>query len=98
MNPFKERLLKGEKLIGFEVDLAEPCISEMVAACGFDFIWVDTEHQAQDYETVLNQIIACKAGGAASIVRVPQNEPFFSQNAFWKWDLTELYSQRKFCC
>ena len=32
MNQFKERLLKGEKLIGFEVDLAEPCISEMVAA------------------------------------------------------------------
>ena len=49
MNQFKERLLKGEKLIGFEVDLAEPCISEMVAACGFDFIWVDTEHQAMDY-------------------------------------------------
>lgn len=79
MNPFKERLLKGEKLIGFEVDFAEPCISEMVAACGFDFIWVDTEHQAQDYETVLNQIIACKAGGAASIVRVPQNEPFLAK-------------------
>ena len=79
MNQFKERLLKGEKLIGFEVDLAEPCISEMVAACGFDFIWVDTEHQAMDYETVLNQIIACKAGGAASIVRVPQNEPFLAK-------------------
>ena len=79
MNQFKERLLKGENLIGFEVDLAEPCISEMVAACGFDFIWVDTEHQAQDYETVLNQIIACKAGGAASIVRVPQNEPFLAK-------------------
>lgn len=79
MNKFKQRLLNGEELIGFEVDLAEPCISEMVAACGFDFIWVDTEHQAQDYETVLNQIIACKAGGAASIVRVPQNEPFLAK-------------------
>ncbi len=79
MNKFKERLLKGESLIGFEVDLAEPCISEMAAACGFDFIWVDTEHQAQDYETVLNQIIACKAGGAASLVRVPQNEPFLAK-------------------
>ena len=79
MNKFKERLLKGEELIGFEVDLAEPCISEMAAACGFDFIWVDTEHQAQDYETVLNQIIACKAGGAASLVRIPQNEPFLAK-------------------
>ncbi len=79
MNQFKKRLLDGEKLIGFEVDLAEPCISEMVAACGFDFIWIDTEHQAQDYQTVLNQIIACKAGGAASLVRIPQNEHFLAK-------------------
>lgn len=79
MNPFKARLQRGERLIGFEVDLAEPCISEMTAACGFDFIWIDTEHQAQDYETVLNQIIACRAGGAASLVRVPQNEPFLAK-------------------
>ena len=79
MSEFKKKLLEGKQMIGFEVDLAEPCISEMVASLGFDFIWVDTEHQAQDYETVLNQIIACKAGGAASMVRIPQNEPFLAK-------------------
>ncbi len=79
MNPFKQKLLDKEKLIGFEVDLCEPCICEMAASCGFDFVWVDTEHQAIDYQTVLNHIIACKAGGAASLVRIPQNEPFLAK-------------------
>ena len=79
MNKFKERLLAGEKLIGYEVDLCDPCISEMVSALGYDYIWIDTEHEAMDYQTVLMQIIACRAGGAASVVRIPWNEPFLAK-------------------
>ena len=79
MNSFKEKLLAGKHLVGFEVDLADPCISEMVGALGFDYLWIDTEHEAMDYETVLMQIIACKAGGAASIVRIPFNEPYLAK-------------------
>lgn len=79
MNKFKEKLVSGQHLIGFEVDLTDPCISEMVGALGFDYLWIDTEHEAMDYETVLMQIIACKAGGAASIVRIPFNEPYLAK-------------------
>ena len=79
MNKFKEKLISGQHLIGFEVDLTDPCISEMVGALGFDYLWIDTEHEAMDYETVLMQIIACKAGGAASIVRIPFNEPYLAK-------------------
>lgn len=79
MDPFKEKLLAGKRLIGFEVDLCDPCISEMVGALGFDYLWIDTEHEAMDYETVLMQIIACRAGGAASLVRIPANEPHLAK-------------------
>ncbi len=79
MNPFKKKLLEGEKLIGYEVDLCDPCISEMVAQAGFDYIWIDTEHSAMDYHTLLMHIIACKAGGAASVVRIPWNEPYLAK-------------------
>ena len=79
MNPFKEKLLAGQRLIGFEVDLCDPCIAEMVGALGYDYLWIDTEHEAMDYETVLMQIIACKAGGAASLVRIPYNEPYLAK-------------------
>lgn len=79
MNVLKEKLRAGRHLIGFEVDLCDPCISEMVSALGYDYIWIDTEHEAMDYETVLMQIIACKAGGAASVVRIPYNEPYLAK-------------------
>lgn len=79
MNAFKQRLLNGERLVGFEVDLCDPCISEMVAQAGFDYLWIDTEHSAMDYHTVLLQIIAAKAGGAASVVRIPWNEPYLAK-------------------
>lgn len=76
---FREKLKAGKHLIGFEVDLCDPCISEAVGALGFDYLWIDSEHEAMDYETILMQIIACKAGGAASVVRVPYNEPYLAK-------------------
>ena len=51
MNEFKRRLRSGERLIGYEVDLCDPCISEMVGMAGFDYIWIDSEHSAMDYQT-----------------------------------------------
>lgn len=79
MNPLKEKLRLGERLIGFEVDLADPCITEMASSQGFDFLWLDIEHEAVNHETVLMQIIACKSGGASSVVRVPWNEPYLAK-------------------
>ena len=79
MNSFKEKLKTGKHLIGFEIDLADPCIAEMVGNLGFDYLWIDTEHEAMDYETVLMQIIACKAAGTASVVRIPFNESYLAK-------------------
>lgn len=79
MNQFKEKLRAGKKLIGFEVDLCDSCISEMVGQFGYDYIWIDTEHEAMDYQTVLSHIIATKAAGAASVVRIPWNEPYLAK-------------------
>ncbi len=79
MNSFKEKLKTGKHLIGFEIDLADPCIAEMVGNLGFDYLWIDTEHEAMDYETVLMQIIACKAAGTASVVRIPFSESYLAK-------------------
>jgi 2-dehydro-3-deoxyglucarate aldolase/4-hydroxy-2-oxoheptanedioate aldolase len=79
MNRFKQRLLNNERLIGMEVDLCDPSISEMIALQGYDFIWIDTEHEAMDYQTVLMHIIAVHSGGATSLVRIPWNEPYLAK-------------------
>jgi len=78
-NQFKEKLLAGKRMIGTEVDLCNPCITEMVGQFGFDFIWIDTEHEANDYHTTLMHIIAARAAGTASMVRIPWNEPYLAK-------------------
>ena len=75
----RERLKSGELLFGTEVDLCDPCITEMTGRMGYDFIWIDTEHEAIDYHTALMHIIAAKAAGTASFVRIPQNEPYLAK-------------------
>ena len=47
----------------------------MIAGCGFDFIWIDGEHSAIDRKDIQNHLMACRAAGAAGIVRVPWNDP-----------------------
>ena len=78
-NTFKEQLLAGKYMVGTEVDLCDPCITEMVGQLGYDFLWLDTEHEATDYQTLLAHIIAAKAAGTASLVRIPWNEPFLAK-------------------
>ena len=79
MNAFRNKLLSGAEMVGFEVDLCDPCISEMIGQMGYDYLWIDTEHEAMDYQTVLMHIIAARAAGTASVVRIPQNEPFLAK-------------------
>ena len=79
MKTFREKLLAGDPLVGMEICLCDPCISEIVGQNGYDFLWIDTEHSAMDYHTLLMHIIAAKAGGSASIVRIPFNEVYLAK-------------------
>lgn len=76
---FRKKLASGKRLYGTEIDLCDPCITEMVGQFGFDFLWIDQEHQAMDYQTVLNHIIAAHSAGVASLVRVPWNESYLAK-------------------
>jgi len=65
--------------MGFEIDYTDPSISEMASRIGFDFLWLDMEHSSVNHETMLTEIIACSSGSAASVVRVPWNEPYVAK-------------------
>lgn len=41
-----------------------PFITEMIAGCGFDFIWIDGEHSAIDRKDIQNHLMACRAAGS----------------------------------
>ena len=40
---------------------------------GYDFLWIDTEHTAIDYQVLLYHLMGAKAGGTDTLVRIPWN-------------------------
>lgn len=74
-NKITEKVTAGKMALGSHVAFDSPFITEMIAGCGFDFIWIDSEHCAIDRKDIQNHLMACRAAGAAGIVRVPWNDP-----------------------
>ena len=67
--------LQAHKLCkGMIISLADPVISEIAAELGFDFTWIDTEHNLFNPETVLRHIMAVRGSDCAPLVRVQWNE------------------------
>ena len=73
MKTLKEKLRDRDELSGMHICLTEPCISEMCAGLGYDFLWIDTEHTAIDYQVLLYHLMGAKAGGTDTLVRIPWN-------------------------
>jgi 2-keto-3-deoxy-L-rhamnonate aldolase RhmA len=76
----KEKLKNKEMVIGSHVGFREACFTELLGDVGFDLIWIDAEHGPLDRSEILDHIIAARAAGVASIVRVPWNDPVIVKN------------------
>lgn len=79
MASLKEKLRSRAPLAGMHVSLSDICITELCGYAGYDFIWIDTEHTAIDYHTLLEHIIAAKAAGVDSLVRIPWNDAILAK-------------------
>lgn len=66
-------------VVGTHIRSHDPCITELLAAVGFDVVWIENEHSNLDkYQTTLH-IMAAQAEGAAAIVRLPWNDPVLAK-------------------
>jgi 4-hydroxy-2-oxoheptanedioate aldolase len=70
MKKIKERIYKGETLLGCWLNLGSSLTSEIVGLAGFDWVLIDVEHGAGFEGQVLHQLQALEHTPAASIVRV----------------------------
>ena len=70
---FRERLARREPLVGLVLSLPSPELAEMLAAAGFDWLFVDMEHGLIDFAAV-QRMIQAVGGACPCIVRVPNNE------------------------
>lgn len=73
----REKLKQGKVLFGTHILNDDLLTTHLIAQCGFDYIWIETEHTELGKRQVSDMLIACRAGGpdASLFVRVPKNDP-----------------------
>ena len=72
MNGFRQRLQRGEVLLGQMVlELFTPGIGPMLDACGLDFVIFDMEHGRCDLALLSEMIASCRGSSIVPMARVP---------------------------
>lgn len=74
VNPLKERLRRGEPVIGAVITVNSAEIAAHVAGLGFDFLWFEMEHSPITLEGLRNMILATRGLAAVPLARPPVNE------------------------
>jgi len=73
INKLREKLRAGQIVLGCGISVTDPAVTEAIAL-SVDFVWIDLEHNALSSNALLAHLIAARAGGCASIVRIPTND------------------------
>lgn len=76
---FRERLRRGDPLIGMIVSVGSTDVVEVLAASGFDWLFIDAEHSPVSPATVQQMVLA--AGKVPCLVRLPANDEVFIKQA-----------------
>ena len=74
-NPIRETLAAGRPSIGSWLNLASPLSAEVMAAAGFPWLVVDTEHAPFDLQLVAHTFRAIEARGAIPLARSWDQDP-----------------------
>ena len=69
LTSFRERLIRGDLLLGTIVSLATPQIMEILTQAGFDWLFIDAEHAPLDDGDI--QLLIQAAGATPCLVRIP---------------------------
>jgi 4-hydroxy-2-oxoheptanedioate aldolase len=72
-NLLKEKLLNGQKVIGCNISVCAPSLVEILALCGFDFVFIDCEHSPLDGTECEHLIRTSELYDITPILRVPAN-------------------------
>ena len=74
-NPARVRLEKGELAIGVGLRQARTVdIAPAMKTCGYDWLFIDCEHNSMTLDMAVQISIAANATGISPIVRVPQGQ------------------------
>jgi len=74
-NLLKEKLMKGEQVVGCFVGLGHPDVTEMISRMGFDWILIDGEHAPLTIDKMQVMLQAMNGTNCTPIVRPAWNDP-----------------------
>ena len=72
-NTFKANLGKKQQL-GIWSTLGDPSVAELLLACGFDWVLIDTEHSPNELPEVVHHLRIARASGVPAVVRPSWND------------------------
>src|SRR5262249_25538568 len=71
--PSADRLRSGPPPVGTIVTVDSPNVADVLAGCGYDWLFVDLEHSALEIADA-QRICQVAAGRCAVVLRLPQND------------------------
>ena len=71
LEKFEAKIARGELALGCCITFADPAVTEVATAAGFDFVWIDGEHGELDRTEAMLHMMAVKGTDCASFYRVP---------------------------
>jgi 2-keto-3-deoxy-L-rhamnonate aldolase RhmA len=78
--PFRERLLRGDRLLGTLLSLPSPELAEIASDAGFDWLFLDMEHGSLEARDVLRMVQAVRHP-CAPLVRIPESGEMWVKKA-----------------
>lgn len=66
------KINEGQSASCLKVNFGDGQAAEIASICGFDCLWIDQEHLAQDWSVLNSQIWAAKSRNVDVMVRVPR--------------------------
>jgi 2-keto-3-deoxy-L-rhamnonate aldolase RhmA len=73
-NPVKQKLARGESVIGPVISVNNAEVAAHAAGLGFDFLWIEMEHAPITLDTLRNMVLATRGMPAVPFARPPVNE------------------------
>lgn len=92
-NIFKERLIKGEPLVGIFASLGSEMAAEVLGSSNIDYTLIDMEHAPNDLRNVVNQMQAVKAAGGECLVRIPVLDHIYAKRLLDAGATTLMFPQ-----
>ena len=74
-NPARERLAAGDLALGVGIRQSRTVdIASIMKACGYDWLFLDLEHNSMDLDTAVQIAVAALGAGIAAVARVPAGQ------------------------